>query len=92
MPRPNFYMSEKDKTTLLSMIRNYLDMWADADSEILDGLKEEFKEINGVGNKIRNMHKSKSYNSAIIKEALEIANRLEEEGKMYINLWISLKG
>ena len=31
MPRPNFYMSDKDKATILEVITNYISMWDDAD-------------------------------------------------------------
>lgn len=82
MPKPNFYMSKKDRETLLNVISNYLGMWSDADPEVLDSMKEEFDEIDKVEKKIRNIHKSKSYNNAVIKDALEIAERLKKESKI----------
>jgi hypothetical protein len=75
-------MSKKDRETLLNVISNYLGMWSDADPEVLDSMKEEFDEIDKVEKKIRNIHKSKSYNNAVIKDALEIAERLKKESKI----------
>lgn len=66
-------MSDKDKTILLSVITNYISMWEDADDGIDD---EEYKELCRVRNKIRNMYKTKSYKNAVVKDALEIANKI----------------
>jgi hypothetical protein len=73
MPKPNFYMSDKDRSTLLSVITDYISMWGDADDGMDD---EEYKELCRVRNKIRNMHKTQGYKNATIDDALEIANRI----------------
>jgi len=73
MPKPNFYMSDKDRSTLLSVITNYISMWGDADEGMDD---EEYKELCRARNKIKNMNKTKSYKNAVIDNALEIANKV----------------
>lgn len=82
MPKPNFYMSERDRLTLLHLISNYQGMWMDVDQDVMDERSEEFKEINRVGDKIKNMKKSKGYNNAVVADALEIADRLKKESKI----------
>jgi len=73
MPRPNFYMSDKDKATILEVITNYISMWDDADG----GMNEdEYKEITRIRKKIRDMNKSQGFKNAIIEDALDIANKV----------------
>lgn len=82
MPRPNFYMSKNDRRLLLDVISNYLGMWADADPDVIADRQDEFEEIHKVEKKIMNMHKSKGYENALIKDALDIANKkLAEKSK-----------
>jgi hypothetical protein len=76
MPKPNVYMSDKDRKTMLSVIINYMSMWDDAD-EGMDN--EEYNEIIRVRNKIKNMNKSQGYKNATIQNALDIANKVSTE-------------
>ncbi|MBY6973070.1 UNVERIFIED_ORG: hypothetical protein B2H98_13160 [Clostridium botulinum] len=73
MPKPNFYMSDKDRSTLLSVITDYISMWGDADDGMND---EEYKELCRVRNKIKNMYKTKGYKNAVVEDALEIAAKI----------------
>lgn len=73
MPRPNFYLSDKDRTVILSVITNYTAMWEDAD-ECMN--EEEYKELIRVRKKIKNMDKTKSYKNAVVEDALEIASKI----------------
>ncbi|NFR85785.1 MULTISPECIES: hypothetical protein [unclassified Clostridium] len=73
MPKPNFYMSDKDRTTLLSLITDYIAMFEDSEPSLED---EIYKELQRVRKKIRNIENTKSFKNAIVQDALEISKRV----------------